>query len=122
MQEVHVAVGDDAVHDQSSQCRSSQQKELHKKRYDDDAPKQTGVFDKILHISPHRLALVRHGFERAAGFECQSHSRKGLAELLRAYKPTARSRIDDIDAAVAYSLEHDEMRKVPVENGSSLEK
>src|SRR5437016_7958061 len=111
MQEMHVVVGDDAIHEQSSQCRSRQKKELYKKRYDGDPPKQAGVLDKILHVSPYRLALVRHRLEGGAGFECQSHSRKRVAELLHRYKAPAISGIDDFNAAFAQSVEHNEMRK-----------
>src|SRR5262245_34600642 len=121
MQEMHVVVGDDAIHDQSSQCRSRQEKELYKKRYDDHPPKQTGMLDKVLYISPYRLALVRCRLEPGAGFECQSHSRKRLAELLHGYQAPAISRIEDFNAVLAQSVEDNEMRKVPVENGSSLD-
>src|SRR5256885_2270892 len=114
MQEMHVVVGDDAIHEQSSQCRSCQKKELYKKGYDDDPPKQAGVLHKILHISPYRLTLVRNRLEPGTGFERQSHSCKRVAELLHRYEATATSGIDNFDAVFAQPVEDNEMRKVPV--------
>src|SRR5712664_144906 len=116
-----VAVRNDTIHEHTGQHGHGEREKLEEQREDTEAPYESRMSHKVLHVPPDDTPSVSDRLEVIGWLKRQGHTRKRAAELLHRHPPPATRRIHDLDTIFAPALKDHKMGKLPMQDGALVQ-